>query len=95
MTEEVLDGFSGSPMIGAFEEIGDPGGNAISFLDVDVEDEEEDRLGELYMNVAARTIDEPSKKANVIGYENRATDARNDIIIDKEVANPFLFRHQS
>lgn len=63
MTDDVLDGFSGSPIMGALERIGDPGGSPTSLRDVEVRD----RVGELYMNVAASTIEDPSKNATVIG----------------------------
>jgi len=42
------------------------------------------------MYVAARTIVAPTMKERVIGYENSATDARNEMMIDKDVAKPFL-----
>lgn len=99
ITLDAREGFSGSPRIGAEVDIGDPGGMATSFRDldllfVDVERERLDVLadgaGVLYMNVAARTIVDPAINARVIGYEKSATEARNEIMILSEVANPFM-----
>lgn len=84
--------FSGSPSIGAEDEMGEPGSMPTELRLGDVEEEEmlEDDAGELYRYVAARTMDEPTTKAAVIGYEKRATEARKEMMMESEVAKPFL-----
>jgi len=87
MTLDVRDRRSGSPRMGAVVGIGEPGATPMAVrvvVSLGV-------AGELlYRNVAMSTMEEPSTKATVIGYEKRATDARKDIIMDSEVAKPFL-----
>ena len=61
-TLDTREGFSGSPRIGADVGIGEPGATATAIrVDGDWD------AGELYMNVAARTMLDPSTNANVIG----------------------------
>ena len=85
MTLVVREGGSGCPKMGADVEMGEPG-LATSFLVVGGAG----GAGELYMYVAKSTIEDPMTNARVIGYEKRATDARKEIMMDNEVANPFL-----
>ena len=73
--------------MGALVGIGDPG---VTATEVRVGDADMLVEGELYRYVAARTIDEPTKNAVVMGYANNATDARNEIMMESEVAKPFL-----
>jgi len=58
--EAALDGGSGSPKIGAEDEIGDPGSTPTSVRGAV-------GAGALYMYVAARTIEDPTQNASVIG----------------------------
>jgi len=44
--------------------------------------------GWLYIHVAARTIELPRTNAGVIGYANNPTDAKNEMTMLSEVANP-------
>ena len=60
--DDVRDGRSGSPRIGADCEIGDPGSTPMVVRGI-----EADGAGALYMYVAARTMDEPTQKARVMG----------------------------
>jgi hypothetical protein len=87
MTDEVREGGSGSPMIGARGPMGEPGITAMS-LRVDGWEGVADGL--LYMTVANSTMEEPRTNATVMGYEKRATEARNEMMMDRDVAKPFL-----
>jgi len=60
----VREGGSGSPRIGAVDEIGEPGSTPTDVRVGGGGDEEE---GALYTYVAARTMDEPVRKAMVMG----------------------------
>ena len=60
--DDVRDGRSGSPRIGADCEIGDPGSTPMV-----VRGFWADGVGALYMYVAARTIDEPTQNASEMG----------------------------
>jgi hypothetical protein len=73
MTDEVREGGSGSPMIGARGPMGEGVADGL-----------------LYMTVANSTMEEPRTKATVMGYEKRATEARNEMMMDRDVAKPFL-----
>lgn len=45
--------------------------------------------GWLYIHVATRTVVDPMTKEGVMRKSKRMTDAKNEIMIDKLVANPF------
>lgn len=83
-------GFGVSPMIGASGLIGDPGRTATSILDW-VGPLPAPALrgsGWLYIHVAERTTMLPMRKAGVMGYAKRRTDARKDRMMLSDVAKP-------
>jgi hypothetical protein len=75
------------PRIGSLEARGEPGNDA-DFPDCLVVNGSFP-AGWLYIHVATKTVDEPMMNVGVIRKSNSATDARNDKIIERLVANPF------
>lgn len=50
---------------------------------------DDEGVGWLYIQVAARTVEAPMTKDGVMRKSKSATEARNDKTMDSDVANPF------